>query len=114
MWDQVGPFRSESDLNLALARIESMRRDDLQRIPKPATGPFAQELCDWHELRAALDVARMVTTAALRRRESRGAHQRDDHPGLVYELAYNQILQLVGDEIVSSFGAADLGARWQK
>ena len=61
--------------------------------------------------RDALDVARAVTTAALRRPESRGAHQRDDHPGLRDAFADNQTLHLEGDEIVSTFGVGDLGAR---
>jgi len=112
MWNNVGPFRNEGELNVALARIESMRCVDLHRIPQPAPGPYAQELVDWHELRAALDVARAVTTAALRRPESRGAHQRDDHPGLQDNFAHNQTLHLQGDAIVSTFGAGDLGVRW--
>ena len=114
MWDKVGPFRNEGELNVALARIESMRCVDLHRIAQPAPGPYAQELVDWHELRAALDVARAVTTAALRRPESRGAHQRDDHPGLQDAFAHNQTLRLEGDEIVSTFGAGDLcgDTRW--
>jgi succinate dehydrogenase / fumarate reductase flavoprotein subunit len=112
MWDKVGPFRNEAALTQALACIETMRGEDLHRIPRPAPGPYAQQLADWHELRAALDVARAVTTAALRRAESRGAHQRDDHPGLDEAFAQNQTLCLQGDEIISTFGAGDLGARW--
>ena len=112
MWDKVGPFRNEAALAHALARIEQMRRDDLHQLPRPAPGPYAQLLADWHELRAALDVARVVTVAALRRAESRGAHQRDDYPDLSDAFAQNQTLHLQGDEIVSTFGAGDLGARW--
>ena len=111
MWEQVGPFRNQVGLRAALARIEAMRADELQRTPIPADGPFAHELADWHELRNALDVARAVTVAALNRTESRGAHQRDDHPQLDEARCMNQILRLQGDELISEFVSGDPAVR---
>ena len=64
------------------------------RVPLPAPGPFAHERCEWHEARAALDVAAAVTHAAAARRESRGAHQREDHPETDPAQAHNQVLRL--------------------
>jgi len=37
-------------------------------------------------------VAQCVVRAALERKESRGAHQREDYPGLVPEWELNQVL----------------------
>ena len=111
MWGQVGPFRNQTGLRAALARIQTMRTDELQRTPKPPDGPFAHELADWHELRNALDVARAVTVAALNRTESRGAHQRDDHPQLDEAWCMNQVLHLQGDELVSEFVSGDPAVR---
>jgi succinate dehydrogenase/fumarate reductase flavoprotein subunit len=39
-------------------------------------------------------VARTVSEAALRRTESRGAHQREDYPGLLPEWGVNQVIRL--------------------
>jgi succinate dehydrogenase/fumarate reductase flavoprotein subunit len=39
-------------------------------------------------------VARAVTQAALNRTESRGAHQRDDFPGMLPEWNVNQVIRL--------------------
>ena len=52
---------------------------------------------DWLDLRNMLPVARIVAAAALRRTESRGAHQREDFPGMVLEWQVNQVVRLDGD-----------------
>ena len=41
-------------------------------------------------------VSRIVAQAALRRTESRGAHQREDFPGMVAEWQVNQTVRLNG------------------
>jgi succinate dehydrogenase/fumarate reductase flavoprotein subunit len=107
MWERVGPFRNAADLHSALDRIEAMRSHDLERVPALSSGPYVHERAEWHELRAALDVARAVTVAAINRPESRGAHQRDEHPEMDESWAKNQILELDGDRLVATFDAAD-------
>ena len=47
---------------------------------------------DWLDLRNMLLVAQTVVLAALERKESRGAHQREDFPGLLPEWETNQVL----------------------
>ena len=49
---------------------------------------------DWFDLRNMLLVARAVTQAALTRTESRGAHQREDFPGMLPEWHVNQVVRL--------------------
>jgi succinate dehydrogenase/fumarate reductase flavoprotein subunit len=49
---------------------------------------------DWLDLRNGLMVARIVAEAALRRTESRGAHQREDFPGMLAEWQVNQRARL--------------------
>ena len=59
--------------------------------------PFGDGRCfdmrrvDWFDLRNMLLVARAVAVAALRRTESRGAHQREDFPGMLPEWRVNQV-----------------------
>jgi len=48
---------------------------------------------DWFDLRNMLPVARIVAQAALRRTESRGAHQREDFPGMLPAWRVNQVVR---------------------
>ena len=99
MWRDVGPFRTEAGLRGALQRIRAMRGEELPRVPLPEPGPFAVELGDWHELRNALLVSEAITASALARRESRGAHQRDDFPEQSDALAANQAVAVEDDAV---------------
>jgi len=82
MADDVGPFRTAAGLSRALERLASMQ-DALGDTPPGGVPGYDAELLDWLDLRQMLLVARSVATAALQRTESRGAHQREDFPGLV-------------------------------
>jgi succinate dehydrogenase/fumarate reductase flavoprotein subunit len=79
MWDDVGPLRKAAGLERALARVGEMRAT-LGRIAIAPGRAGNASLADWFELRASLIAAEAVTQAALVRRESRGAHQREDFP----------------------------------
>jgi succinate dehydrogenase/fumarate reductase flavoprotein subunit len=79
MWQEVGPLRDAAGLACAAARLGELRA----ALPDVAVAPgtaFNPALSDWFELRASLLAAEAVTGAAAARRESRGAHQRDDFP----------------------------------
>ncbi|MBW2149313.1 MAG: FAD-binding protein [Deltaproteobacteria bacterium] len=76
LWSHVGIVRNETGLNTALEALERLYRDALPRmaVRRP------HEVMEAGEAENLLEVARMVATAALRRRESRGAHYREDFP----------------------------------
>jgi succinate dehydrogenase/fumarate reductase flavoprotein subunit len=98
MADLVGPFRTEASLTEALRQIAALR-DEIGDTPPNHPGPYDAERIDWFDLRTMLQVADIVTTAALARTESRGAHQREDHPGLDAAWDLNQIVKLDGNTI---------------
>ncbi|MPZ89777.1 MAG: FAD-binding protein, partial [Nitriliruptorales bacterium] len=81
MWEHVGPFRDEAGLRKAGALLAEVREDYQARARVDQRRALNLEWQEWFELRGMLDVAEAVRTAALARSESRGAHQRDDHPG---------------------------------
>jgi succinate dehydrogenase / fumarate reductase flavoprotein subunit len=95
MADDVGPFRTAARLERAITRIEELEHG-LGDRPFGDGGRFDMRRLDWFDLRNMLLVARTVAQAALRRRESRGAHQREDFPGMLPEWQVNQVGRLRG------------------
>ncbi len=69
MWANAGMARSRESLEAAQRRLDQWERE----LDSASSS-------DGHELRSLLLVARLVTTAALVREESRGGHRRSDYP----------------------------------
>ncbi len=90
MSDCVGPFRTEDKLQQALMKLQQMQRE-LGPLPAAAT-QYDMVSLDWFDLRNMLLVAQCVVRAAIARKESRGAHQREDFPGMLPEWNLNQRL----------------------
>jgi len=93
MADDVGPFRTEAKLTRALATIADMTAA-LGERPAGGGGAFDLRRVEWFDLRNMLTVAHTVAAAALARRESRGAHQREDFPGMLPQWRVNQLARL--------------------
>jgi succinate dehydrogenase/fumarate reductase flavoprotein subunit len=79
MWDDVGPLRHAVGLQRALARLREMQAA-LGHVAIAPGRVANASLADWFELRASLIAAETVAEGAFLRRESRGAHQREDFP----------------------------------
>ena len=94
MADYVGPFRTDDKLRIAIDRLAEMSRDLGDRPLIASSSGFDPVLIDWLDLRNMLLVAQTVALPALARTESRGAHQREDHPGLDEAWQRNQIVAM--------------------
>ena len=70
MWQNVGIFRNEKSLNLAL--------NDIEQIEKEFNKPDFCATIEEYELRNMIITSKLVIKSALNRRESRGAHYRTD------------------------------------
>ncbi|HET8944299.1 MAG TPA: fumarate reductase/succinate dehydrogenase flavoprotein subunit [Dehalococcoidia bacterium] len=80
MQDLVGIIRTQSELEQALARIQELK----ERSKHTTVEGNRQYNPGWHlamDLRSLLTVAEAATRAAIERKESRGAHTRDDYQG---------------------------------
>jgi succinate dehydrogenase / fumarate reductase flavoprotein subunit len=98
MADDVGPFRTEAKLARARATIAEMTAA-LSERPAGAGGAFDLQRMEWFDLRNMLLVAHTVAAAAHARTESRGAHQREDFPGMLPQWRVNQVARLGADGI---------------
>jgi succinate dehydrogenase / fumarate reductase, flavoprotein subunit len=79
MQTSVSMVRTEEDLKQALVKIEGLRK----RAANARVGGNIQFNPGWHlalDLKNMLDISEAVTRAALERKESRGAHTREDFP----------------------------------
>jgi succinate dehydrogenase / fumarate reductase flavoprotein subunit len=80
MQDNVGIVRNEADMKKALEAIQGLK----QRAAKVGVQGNREYNPGWH---TALDLANMLTCSeaiamcAIERKESRGGHFREDHPG---------------------------------
>jgi len=80
MWNYVGLFRNQTGLEIALKKVQELKRNfkginlgDTSRI-------FNTALCNALELENLLDLSECIVLAALERKEHRGAHYREDYP----------------------------------
>jgi succinate dehydrogenase/fumarate reductase flavoprotein subunit len=103
MWVKVGIFKNENDLTDALKKIQIMRTTDLEKLSVSAEAVHNSSVTEWFELRNGLLAVEALTLAALSRRESRGAHQRDDFPETVDAYQLSQRISLENGKLVSSF-----------
>jgi succinate dehydrogenase / fumarate reductase flavoprotein subunit len=93
MADGVGPIRAGAKLGKALADITSLSKQ-LGEEPAGRAAAFDLERLEWFDLRNMLTVAHAVTATALKRTESRGAHQREDFAKPLPQWQVHQRVQL--------------------
>lgn len=94
LWEKVGLVRDEKGLTVALADL-----DALSEASPAAAG----------EARNLLGIARLVTAAALARRESRGGHYRSDFPQPDPDWQRRQVLTAApdGSAVFEDMGASE-------
>jgi succinate dehydrogenase / fumarate reductase, flavoprotein subunit len=96
MWGGCGVVRDENGLNRAL----DATTDISSRLEHVDVHPSAEgygDLAHVLDLRASLRVAEATIRAALERRESRGAHNRSDHPDADPDMKVNLVLGMDRD-----------------
>jgi succinate dehydrogenase / fumarate reductase, flavoprotein subunit len=101
MSDDVGPLRTAGGLARARSAIKEMQQA-IGEHPFGGHGRFDPVRLDWFDLRNMLLVAAIVADAAATRTESRGAHQREDIPGMLPEWQVNQVARMAGGQVALS------------
>ena len=97
MMDNVGVFRVEAGMQQAVDEVRELRERYLTDLYIDDMGQkFNTDLLETWELGAMLDLAETTAISALQRKESRGAHSRDDYQKrddenyLVHTLVYRE------------------------
>ncbi|MGH7383603.1 MAG: fumarate reductase (quinol) flavoprotein subunit [Candidatus Rokuibacteriota bacterium] len=94
MEDSAGIYRTETALEKATGKLKGLQERLQDLALDDSSYTFNTELTAALELSYMLDVAQAIVQSALERRESRGSHQRSDHPQrdderfLAHSLAY--------------------------
>ncbi len=81
MMDNVGVFRTEEGMSEALEKIRELKGRFAEVRVTDQGKIFNTDLLNSWEVGNLLDLAEVTTVAALARKESRGAHAREDFPG---------------------------------
>jgi succinate dehydrogenase / fumarate reductase flavoprotein subunit len=88
MWESCGVVRDQAGLRHGLERVAELRELAGDVDVRPSSEGYG-DLAHALDLRASLVTAEATLLGALARAESRGAHQRRDHPELSPELRVN-------------------------
>ncbi len=80
MFDHVGVFRTEEGMTEALQKIRELKERFRYIHLDDTDKKFNTELLSAWELANLLDIAEVTAASAVARKESRGAHAREDYP----------------------------------
>lgn len=108
MMEKVGIYRNENEMQAAVKELQQLRERYQDVRVQDTSKSFNTDLLEIIELGNLLDLSLITATAALERRESRGAHsredfkERDDDNWLKHSLAY-----LEGDAVRLEYKSVD-------
>jgi succinate dehydrogenase / fumarate reductase flavoprotein subunit len=80
MFDHVGVFRTEEGMQKAVEKIRELKERFRQVVVDDRGKVFNTDVLEAWEVGCLLDVAEVTAVSALARKESRGAHAREDYP----------------------------------
>src|SRR5262245_19994953 len=100
MWEHVGLVRDAAGLATAEVLIGEIAHA-LDAVGVPGGSPMNLAWQDWLNLGNQLTAARLIVASALERRESRGAHWRNDFPAPGREPLYSVRVRREGDAVAT-------------
>ena len=115
MWEYCGVVKNEKLLNTGLKKIREIK-NKLHNICVRIYDHNCQDLITVMDLESSIITAEATILSALKREESRGAHQRNDYPEINSEKCYNTLIKLDKNNnlIVSKMPKAELRSQQQE
>jgi len=80
MWEKVGIIRDAAGLDAAIAELHAIDRELDSQALADSSRTFNLSWHDWMNLKNLVATSRVIAEAALARKDSRGAHFREDFP----------------------------------
>lgn len=113
MMEKVGIYRNEKAMTDAVDKITALREEYNDLSISDTNKAFNTELLELIELKNLLDLALITAVSARNRRESRGAHSREDFPDRNDdEWLKHTLATLDGDNVEVGYKAVDL-SKWE-
>jgi len=100
MWDYCGVVKNKSKLEEGLIKIKKLK-DRYSEIDVRTDDNNFSDLINIFELESSIYSAECTILSALSRKESRGAHQRNDYPKLNPQYQFSNKMSLNGAKIVT-------------
>jgi succinate dehydrogenase / fumarate reductase flavoprotein subunit len=108
MMENVGIYRNEKDMTKAVEKVQELRRQYKDVRVQDRGGTFNTDLLEMIELGNLLDLSLITAESARNRRESRGAHAREDYPERNdEEWLRHTLCVLEGDEVEIAYKEVD-------
>jgi succinate dehydrogenase / fumarate reductase flavoprotein subunit len=109
MMNNVGVYRRETEMQEAVSGIQSLREQYRELRIVDQSKSFNTALLEIIELGNLLDLSLVTAASALNRRESRGAHSREDYPERIdKEWLKHTLAWLEGDEVRIDYKSVDI------
>ncbi len=102
MWENGGVVKNEEKLKEGLKKIEDLKEASKNLDVRPDSEGY-QDLMLAFDLEASIVSSEATLLSALNRRESRGAHQREDFPEIVKDENVNIRIELDKDQSINSY-----------
>ncbi len=102
MWENGGVVKNEKKLKEGLKKIEDLKEASKNLDVRPDSEGY-QDLMLAFDLEASIVSSEATLLSALNRRESRGAHQREDFPEIVKDENVNIRIELDKDQSINLY-----------
>jgi len=103
LFENVGLFRNEEKMKIALSFIEGLIKDLSKMGINDKAKEYNKNLLEYLEFRNMINLSELVIKSAINRTESRGAHFRSDYPEENNYFEKNSIVKFSNNEIELSY-----------